>query len=304
MAIETYNPNLASGIVDLFNREGGFSPFIAHLTPRLFERRVTAKGYFDPEGIFVETHGGRLTGAIFTTFKPSDDKSRLDYTTGVIDGFFFSDRRPACGDRLVDAALGYLKGRGAARVIGWATEGEYPFWRDLYCGSEPVMHVASHHVCEALLKKGFEKCQQSVAMLARTNNRAPEIKIAYTIRSRPADQQAFWPRNSWLDLWPLTLEAEVEGYTAGRLGWCALPATSRRRGVRTAGVYSLFVSEAYRRRGVASALLARCFEQARRDGAEEILLATGAENHAAIATYRKFGFVDVFEMTGTRLARL
>ena len=114
----------------------------------------------------------------------------------------------------------------------------------------------------------------------------------------------FWDADSWLDLSPILVEAQVDGVRAGRLGWCALPATSRRRAVKTAGIYSVFVEPEFRRRGVASALLQRCFHDAAEDGAREILLATGIDNAPAIAAYRKFGFTEVFELVGTARAKL
>jgi len=304
MAVVRYNSDLADPVVSLYNGEGAFCPFIAHLTPRLFERRVLAKSVFDPAGVFVATHVGKVVGAAFATFLPTSDKSALDFTRGSIDGLFFSERRPAIGDELLSAALVYLKSRGARTVTGWATEGNYPFWRDLYCGSEPVMHAASHHVHEAFHRKGFHKSQHSVALLARTSGPLPDVPIHYLIHGHPAPRDTFWERNSWLDLWPMLLEAHVEGVVAGTLGWSALPATSRRRGVRTAGIHFLSVDDLFRRRGVATALLARCFEEAKKDGAEEILVATSIDNRPALASYRKFGFSEVFQMIGTRLERI
>lgn len=304
MPVVPFNPGLADGLVALYNSEGAFSPFIAHLTPKLFERRIAAKALFQPDGVFIATAGSKVTGAIFTAFCPNSDKSALDFAKGSIDGFFFSEQKPAAGDELLKAALAHLRSRGARCVVGWATENEYPFWRDLYCGSEPLAHAAAHHVHSALLRAGFVKSQHSVALLAKIAASELPPVTNYAIRSRPAPRETFWDRNSWLDLWPMQLEAELDSVPAGRLGWCALPATSRRRGVRTAGIYSVFVNEPFRRRGVASALIARCFDDAKRDGAEEILIATGIDNHPAIRAYQKFGFSEVFQMLGTRLESL
>ena len=298
MALLKYKPEFLEALCALYNGEGAFSPFISHLTPKLFERRIAAKAFFEPEGAILATSGGRLVGAVFATFAPSADKTHADLSRGVIDGLFFSERHPAVGDQLLGAALTYLRSRGAKSVIGWATEGGYPFWRDLYCGSEPVMHAGYKQAYDAFSRAGFAKTQHSVAMLARVEGEGPALKAEYRIRNCPSPRETFWERNTWLDLWPMCLEAEAEGVVAGRLGWVALPATSRRRGVRTVGIYSVVVAEAWRRRGVASALLARCFEEAKKDGAEEILLATGVENRPAIAAYHKFGFSEVFELVG------
>jgi ribosomal protein S18 acetylase RimI-like enzyme len=58
-------------------------------------------------------------------------------------------------------------------------------------------------------------------------------------------------------------------------------------------VYAVFVAAAHRRAGIAHALMTQLIATAARDASlEQILLAAGTRQHAAIALYRSLGFVS------------
>ena len=59
-----------------------------------------------------------------------------------------------------------------------------------------------------------------------------------------------------------------------------------------AEISELFVSERYRRRGIARALMAELERQARVAGASGLAVPTAADNDAAIALYRAMGFEE------------
>jgi ribosomal protein S18 acetylase RimI-like enzyme len=54
----------------------------------------------------------------------------------------------------------------------------------------------------------------------------------------------------------------------------------------------MLVAKPWRRSGVGSGLLAAAIEKARDDGLHKLSLDVFAHNEAAIALYRKFGFVE------------
>jgi len=309
MEVVSYSRELLDSFVELYNREGAFSSFISHLDERTFERHVAAKAFFDPESVFLATAGGRVAGAVFTTFCPREDGEDFHPSRGAVAGLFFPRSRPAVGDALLARALSHLEIRGSASVEGSSPRTGYPFWRDLYCGSEPVLRAEQRHVAEAFSRAGFSPASRAAGLLAEIPSGLEASSAAgaasrCSIYNRPAENPTFWDKNSWLGLWPMVLEAKVEGFLAGRLGWCELPATSRRRGVRTAGIYHLRVEPQFRRRGVATALVARLFEEAARDGASEVLVACERGNRAALRVYRKSGFHEVFGMVGMHLVSL
>jgi ribosomal protein S18 acetylase RimI-like enzyme len=58
------------------------------------------------------------------------------------------------------------------------------------------------------------------------------------------------------------------------------------------GEVGMLVAQAWRGRGIGSALLAAAIEKARDDGLHKLSLEVFPHNDAAIALYRKFGFVE------------
>jgi GNAT superfamily N-acetyltransferase len=61
---------------------------------------------------------------------------------------------------------------------------------------------------------------------------------------------------------------------------------------RLAGLYDVFTTQAARGRGLAGVLCRHLLEQARTRGATHAYLQVEADNHAALAVYRRLGFVD------------
>jgi ribosomal protein S18 acetylase RimI-like enzyme len=87
-----------------------------------------------------------------------------------------------------------------------------------------------------------------------------------------------------------TILAEVDGQAAGFACLRLVPYMSGDD--RYAELTDLFVAEAFRRRGVARALMAHVERLAAEGGASGMLLMTGFDNSGAQAFYRAVGYAD------------
>ena len=87
-----------------------------------------------------------------------------------------------------------------------------------------------------------------------------------------------------------TILAEVDGQTAGFACLRLVPYMSGDD--QYAELTDLFVAEAFRRRGVARALMAHVERLAAECGASDMLLMTGFDNPGAQAFYRAVGYAD------------
>lgn len=87
-----------------------------------------------------------------------------------------------------------------------------------------------------------------------------------------------------------TLLAELDGEAAGFVCVRVVPFMSGDE--QYAEVSDLFVEAAFRRRGVATALLEAANTHARTLGATDVVVLTGHDNHAAQALYRRAGYAD------------
>jgi ribosomal protein S18 acetylase RimI-like enzyme len=83
------------------------------------------------------------------------------------------------------------------------------------------------------------------------------------------------------------LEGVPCGFASLQWGWTTT------RGVPILRVQDLFVAEAYRRRGVARALLGYASKLGRNAGAHRLQLETDSENKAAQHLYESFGFTHI-----------
>jgi ribosomal protein S18 acetylase RimI-like enzyme len=89
-------------------------------------------------------------------------------------------------------------------------------------------------------------------------------------------------------LFAAAIDGAIVAVAAGDIvGWLHIEATWF--GV---GEIGMLVAKPWRRRGVGSGLLAAAIEKARDDGLHKLSLDVFANNEAAIALYRKFGFVE------------
>lgn len=103
--------------------------------------------------------------------------------------------------------------------------------------------------------------------------------------ARLAPGVAGWALDSYERLGSLGLEgwvAEIGGAVAGFLV-TRLVATDLE-------VLNLATGVEFRRRGVATALVAKCLEASRERGADKAFLEVRESNHAAISLYERFGF--------------
>lgn len=113
-------------------------------------------------------------------------------------------------------------------------------------------------------------------------------------------------RERWLseherDSFPV-LVAEVEGVLAG---YAAYGRWRERTGYRYTVENSVYVAAAYRRRGIARALMIDLIERARADGLHAMIAVIEAQNASSIALHTELGFEppQILRETGTKFGR-
>ncbi|MGB9595074.1 MAG: hypothetical protein ACPL7B_02230 [Candidatus Poribacteria bacterium] len=59
-SIENYNRKYLYGMIEVYNAETTFEPYIAMLNPDRFIELVENKSSFDPKGLFVAIESGKI----------------------------------------------------------------------------------------------------------------------------------------------------------------------------------------------------------------------------------------------------
>jgi ribosomal protein S18 acetylase RimI-like enzyme len=297
--IVPYGDSRIEDVVSIFNREHRGHPLVAPLTPDVFRARIAAKDYFEPDNGFVLYRDGAPLGFALTCNRYDESEMGYDTRVGAVDGLFFPASELQLGEALLEHCIAHLTRAGALKIWGFASYGGYPFWRDIYCGAEPVCLTAYSHAWVAFMGQGFVHHQQSVNYVGAPRDLGYRSDLDYRIADLALDTR--WLRNSWLGLRPQVIDAYLGGAFAGRLGFVDLPLLSAHRGTRLAGIYSMNVEPGLRRQGVASSMIGVLFERMVEGGYDEVLVGTTVENAPARRTYEKAGLEIVAFRSGTNL---
>ena len=152
----------------------------------------------------------------------------------------------------------------------------------------------------------------SVAIRPATGADLPAITAIYN--DAVANTTAIWNepevdvdnRRTWLEMrqkqgYPV-LVADIGATVAGYGSFGDFRAFD---GYRHSVEHSVYVAEAYRRRGIASALIVALVEEARRLGKHVIIGGIAGDNAASIALHARLGFVETGRMpeVGTKFGR-
>ena len=290
--LDTYDRRYLEGMTDLYNRQTAFQPHIAPLSPDLFIQLVEAKTYFDPKGLFVAHDGGRVIGWIHACIaagsephhKPAETRHRIRM-------FIYPADELKAGNALVREATAWLTKAGATSIEAFHAKWGYPFYRGLWAGGEPLCPAELAHIHVALEVGGYKNTQESIFMTAQMptppKSFKPEIDIEFA--DRPATMAHEPMAQSWTGFEPMYTQAMAGTEPAGTIGWVILPHVTR-LGAPAMNIWTMGVREVFRRKGIASALIARAMTLGYERGARFCSVATQLWNAPAHASYAKFGY--------------
>jgi len=302
MAVEVraFDASLAGEVVEVFNRETDAEPYVVPLTDGMFRDLVWSKPYFRPEGCFVATDGGRAVGFALTSAGIHWGRENVRPGVRAVDGLFFPRGRLEVGTVLLDACLAYFRACGGVETVyGFASGGGYPFWRGIYCGTEPVCLTHYSHAWATFMARGFTHHQQSLNYLGTPLPTVGREDLDY--EETDLEIEGEWGRDSWRGHRPRVLRSALNSRCVGQIGYAELPYLSAYRNKRVAGIYSMGVNEAFRRQGIGASTIGALFTRLHEQGYAEVLVGTTVENTAARKTYEKAGMEPIAFRTGTVL---
>ena len=298
MEIVTYKESLIEELIAVFNRETENDEFVVPLTPEIFINQISSKSLFSPEGCFLAMESEKAIGFALTSPGVHKGQGTADPGDGVVDGLFFPRDRLEIGDALLDRCMKYFRRKGGVKTIyGFASFGGYPYWRGLYCGSEPVCLTHYTHAWVTFMARGFTHHQQSVNYLGTTEPREYRNNLSYEVSDLNISSE--WDSQSWKGHCPKVIIAKLSGDPVGRIGYVKLPYLSEYRGYNIGGIYSMMVYEKFRRQGIASSIINYLFNYAFESGVKEILVGTTVGNTPARRTYERGGMKPIAFRTGT-----
>jgi ribosomal protein S18 acetylase RimI-like enzyme len=302
LELQPYADALAPDVVEVFNRGVAGLPYCATLDAGFFRESIAARACFERGGLILAYRGGRPVGYVHASATPNADRQGLRRDVGAISALFAPPDEPATAAALLAAAEGWLAAGGATKAIGWGgNAGGYPFYRGLLCGLEPVLPEAHAVALRAFRAAGYVPYFTSHLLVADTAGPFPERPPALPVRVVVEGRRlaSRWDADSWRGHRPLECRASLAASgggdppargDAGTLVFAAMPRLSAQQASEIGGIASLGVREPYRRRGIATLLLARTLNTLLAAGVRRCLVGCRQDNAPALALYHRYGF--------------
>lgn len=276
------------------------------MTPSMLEQAILCKPYFDRQGMIVAVRDQQLVGFVHAGFGPADKGAWIARDLGVTCMLMVRPEeaeRPLAADLLAHSEE-YLRRLGAKVLYAGGIYPLNPFYLGLAGGSELAGVLDSDASRQAFYRsQAYVEIDRVVVLHCDLGAfRPPANRQQLQLRRRVQVEIEFDPcTKSWWEACTLGgLERVRFQMVAGEGGpplatttlWDMEPLASS-WGVRASGLLDLEVDQAYRRQGLATLLLAETFRQLQLHGVSCVEAQAMAHNHAALALYRRLGFVEI-----------
>jgi GNAT superfamily N-acetyltransferase len=302
--IENYDRKHLEGMLELYNDETDFEPYIAPLNPERFIELVEKKSYFDPNGLFVAIKSGKVFGWIHACVAPgSEVHHRPENKIPQIRMLIYPKDKIKVGYALVSEANAWLKKSGQNKFLAIHAQNGYPFYRGLWLGGEPMGPSAMPHIQLAFESGGYKNTQESIFMTAKMSQQPKEFlaDIKLELVTSGVNMAHSPMQESWIGFEPMTTKAMVGGEAIGSIGWVILPHVAERLSATCMNIWSMGVWDRHRKKGVASALVSYIMGESYKLGARFASVSTQFWNIPACMTYAKFGFIPYQFIIGRTL---
>jgi GNAT superfamily N-acetyltransferase len=291
--IDTYQPRYLQSMVALYNGETDVEPYIARLSAKRFAELVECKSYFDAAGLFVARRAGEVIGWIHACVAPGSERGHdPEQSVPRIRLLIYPSHELKVGRALVAEATAWLRPHAKGEILAMHSKAGYPFYRGIWLGGEPKCPATMPHLHLALEVGGYKNTLESVFMTTEMREPPAErrARVKLTVETSLVPMAHGPMQESWAGFEPMQTQAFQGGHTVGTICWVIVPYVADRLGAASMSIWGMGVAEPHRRKGIASALLARAMAEAHELGARFCSVSTQLWNEAAQATYAKAGF--------------
>ena len=304
------------GLVRLWNAAGLGRGAVRGVSVDVFDHLVFAQQHFDPRGltVAVEDGGGKdpIVGFSLAGFGPAESGRGCDESAGVIAAVLVRPdaRRRGIGRRLLNAAVEYLRERGAERIAAGAGPGEEPFLVGLYGGSGPAGLLESDPAAAPFVTAcGFAPGRRRAVLQRpadggdRTGFQVLAVRRRSVLRAaKPAGTDSWWWSTRYGRLDTLRFElaprsAAQEPATAG-VTLIGLDLYGASWGRRAVGLRDLAGDPAH-----AHALILEVSRRLREEAVDLLEIHADADDAATLTLLSRMGFEPVDHGTRFRLER-
>lgn len=293
-------------LAEIWNRQQPQRGMVQPVSSAVLEQFVFSKQIFDPQGLIVAEQEGRVVGFAHGSFGSNDAGNGQDFALGVTQMLLMHPEfaTPDMSRDLLAGSEEYLRSRGAKVLYGGGIPPLDAFYLGMYGGSELSGVLASDPPLNLIFQdNGYEVACESAVMHLELALLKPTIsREQRALRQKSQLDHTFsLPIKSWWEANRLgdverqrfTLSPKRSPETLASVEFWDIEPLAASWGIRTSGLWNLFVHEDHRRKKLASCLLSEAFKTLRKRGVSLIEAHTMRENEAAMALYHSLGFTQV-----------
>jgi GNAT superfamily N-acetyltransferase len=271
----------------------------------LLERCVFSKQFFDREGLIVATKDGQPVGFAHAVFGPNEAENSLATEVGTTQLLMVdeSHRQSELAAELLTHAEEYLRSRGAKVLYAGGIRPFNGFYLGLYGGSELPGVLSTDPADRVLRMCGYREIDRVIILQRELATFRPVISrdLRY-VRREVVFEEVSPPRpSSWWDACTqggvdpigFRLLRRTDRSTLASVWFWDVEPLATSWGMRTAGMFEMYVEPNHRRRGLATQLMNEAVKQLRLRGMSLVEAQTMHHNQPALSLYGKLGFQTV-----------
>jgi ribosomal protein S18 acetylase RimI-like enzyme len=289
-------------IAELWNSAGlGRGAAILHGTDEL-DYFVLAQPHFERQGLLVAVVDDKPVGFVHAGFGVSQDRAKLDRTTGVICALVVhpDHRRQGIGRQLVSRAEEYLQSQGAQILFAGPADPLNPYWNGIYGGSECAGFLESDPMAKPFLASLGYRPNRMIGIFQRPIGQRDPVSVRL-MRVRRSTELRLLDDPVPKDFWTLTNRGRLETARLGLVlkkqnepvGWltiCGLDLYASKWQQRAIGLHGIHIAPEHRRQGFGQALLCDVSKQLKDDRVDLLEAHANMEDPAAMAVLLSGGF--------------
>ena len=305
----------APAVAELWSRLAPARNAVRLLTVHEFDALVFGKLGFEREGLIVAERESGLVGfahAGFGPAQPCGPSHRLDTSLGTIAVLIAEVGEEEVAAGLVDAAIGYLRERGARVIYAGGRMPMTPFYWGIYGGTEFGGILETHTAFQDAVKRaGFEAVADSVLFEAPLNAPEPrDVRFAPVRRQFRVELQEDAMLESWWAALAIgqfhptrfqLVDRQTSIPRATAWTWEIAPGFAAEDGLARTALLDLEVDPEFRRRGLGRTLVVECFRHAREHRSDLLCVQADTTNETAVRLYQTLGFETIEHATLFRL---
>lgn len=301
-------------IAQLWNQSELGRGAVSGSIPHDWETVVYSQSFFDPRGMILACHDGRIVGMVHAGFGCNESESQLLYSDGVVCVVVVHPeyRRQGIGRELMRRAEEYLAAAGATQFYAGSSFPRDPYYFGLYGGCQPSGFLTSDPAAAPFMEALKYQPAERHIIYHRSNVREQDPvtfrivslrrKYGIVVSHQPPDASWWWTcrygrvDSLRFDLVPLKMgQPDLSGEPVASATIVGLDLYAHKWGERAIGVTEFSVNKAERRRGLGQHLTVEICRRLREEQVGYVEGHVTADNEAIISMLMSSGFQTIDE---------